>query len=64
MEVVNTHEKHGVVTQLLNLSAGITPNQFLQNLLQEPIEIVSFQEKLPSMEDIFISAVQQRNINN
>jgi ABC-2 type transport system ATP-binding protein len=64
MEVVNTHEKHGVVTQLLNLSAGITPNQFLQNLLQESIEIVSFQEKLPSMEDIFISAVQQRNINN
>lgn len=64
MEVVNTHEKEGVINQLMSLSPGITPNQFLQNLLQESIEIISFQEKLPSMEEIFISAVQQKNINN
>ena len=63
MEVVNTLEKEGVINQLLNLTPGITPNQFLQNLLQESIEIISFQEKLPSMEEIFISAVQQKNIN-
>jgi ABC-2 type transport system ATP-binding protein len=64
MEVVNTQEKEGVINQLLNLTPGITPNQFLQNLLQESIEIISFQEKLPSMEEIFISAVQQKNSNN
>jgi ABC-2 type transport system ATP-binding protein len=63
MEVVNTLEKEGVINQLLNLTPGITTNQFLQNLLQESIEIISFQEKLPSMEEIFISAVQQKNIN-
>jgi ABC-2 type transport system ATP-binding protein len=61
MTVIETKNQEGLTTQLLNIGNGLNPNQFLKNLLEENIEIVSFQEKLPSMEDIFISAVQQKN---
>jgi ABC-2 type transport system ATP-binding protein len=61
MTVIKTKNQDGLTTQLLNIGTGLNPNQFLKNLLEENIEIVSFQEKLPSMEDIFISAVQQKN---
>jgi len=61
MTVIETKNQEGLTTQLLNIGNGLNPNQLLKNLLEENIEIVSFQEKLPSMEDIFISAVQQKN---
>jgi len=61
MTVIETKNQDGLTTQLLNIGNGLNPNQLLKNLLEENIEIVSFQEKLPSMEDIFISAVQQKN---
>jgi ABC-2 type transport system ATP-binding protein len=63
MQVIETKEKDGYTSQLIHIGLHLNPNQFLQQLLQEPIGIVSFQEKLPSMEDIFISAVQQKNLN-
>lgn len=64
MQVIETKEKEGYITQLIHIGLDLSPNQFLQKFIQEPIGLVSFQEKLPSMEDIFISAVQQKNNNN
>ncbi|MCG9881152.1 MAG: ATP-binding cassette domain-containing protein [Bacteroidia bacterium] len=64
MQLVETQMNDGIVTQLFQIPDGVHINQLLQSLLQEPISLISFQEKLPSMEDIFISAVQQKNLTN
>jgi ABC-2 type transport system ATP-binding protein len=43
---------------LLQLANGILPNQVLQHCLNNNVQIQSFTEKLPSMNDIFIELVE------
>lgn len=64
MPFIDTQIQNGIITQKLQIPQGMTLNQWLQRLLQEPISLISFQEKLPSMEDIFIDTVQQKNLTN
>lgn len=64
MPFIDTQIQNGIITQKLQIPEGMTLNQWLQRLLQEPISLISFQEKLPSMEDIFIDTVQQKNLTN
>lgn len=49
---------------LLNLNESIPPNVLIKALLDLNIQIKSFGEKLPGMEEIFIDAVQQKNETN
>jgi ABC-2 type transport system ATP-binding protein len=43
---------------LVQLQNGVTPNQALQYCLEHQVQIQSFTEKLPSMNDIFIELVK------
>jgi ABC-2 type transport system ATP-binding protein len=49
---------------LISLKNNISNNHLIQNLLTQNIDIISFMEKLPSMEEIFIKAVESSNSNN
>ena len=44
-------------------AAGMTPNELIRHLLSK-VELVSFEEKLPGMNDIFIKVVGQSGANN
>ncbi len=57
-------ESNGIHTCLLELNNAMTNNQILQALLQKNISILSFGEQLPSMEEIFIQAVNQKSNSN
>jgi ABC-2 type transport system ATP-binding protein len=46
---------------LLNLEAGVSPNALLKELIEQA-EIHTFQEKIPSMNDIFISLVTGKSL--
>ena len=49
---------------ILSLKKEMKNNQIIQSLLEQNIEIMSFSEKLPSMEEIFIHAVESSNSIN
>ncbi len=44
---------------VVKIAEGLTPNQLLYELIQH-VEIHSFQEKIPSINDIFIAEVQKK----
>ncbi len=50
-------DKHISVVSLKQVTSG---NNLIRHLLTKEIEVLSFKEKLPSMEEIFIQAVQQK----
>ncbi|MFY8019967.1 MAG: ABC transporter ATP-binding protein [Bacteroidia bacterium] len=58
--VVETDSKRGK-SAIISLKQELKNNQIIQSLLQHNIEIMSFSEKLPSMEEIFIHAVESSN---
>lgn len=61
--LVNHHtEKDGKQTSIVNMNNEISTNQMIQHLLNKQVELKGFIEKLPSMEEIFIMSVQQKNI--
>ena len=55
----NTSE-NGFQRLTIEIIDGLTPNDIIANLLPRG-KIVSFKEKLPSMNDIFIKAVEEEN---
>jgi ABC-2 type transport system ATP-binding protein len=59
-EVLNKESDEDVNTFTIRLINNITPNQMLQ-LVLPTCEIISFQEIIPSMNDIFIMKVNQNN---
>ena len=46
---------------VIRADATVTPNQLLQSLIQQ-VEVHAFQEKMPTMNDIFIAEVQREPI--
>jgi ABC-2 type transport system ATP-binding protein len=48
----------GLHQSTLKLLSGATSNQLLQELINQKVDIVSFQEEIPSINDIFIQLVQ------
>lgn len=59
-EVLNKESDEDVHTFTMRLINNLTPNQMLQ-LVLPTCEIISFQEIIPSMNDIFIMKVNQNN---
>ncbi len=54
-------EKHQIHKISLSAIAPMSNRDILQHLLSSNINLISFKEELPSMEDIFIEAVKQKN---
>ncbi len=48
----------GVQKSTLKLLSGASSNQLLQELINQKVDIISFQEEIPSINDIFIQLVQ------
>lgn len=48
----------GIYESTIKLSDHVSSNQLLQDLLTQNIEIISFQEEIPSISDIFIQLVK------
>ncbi len=48
----------GLQKSTLKLLAGASSNQLLQELINQKVDIISFQEEIPSINDIFIQLVQ------
>ena len=48
----------GLVQSNLKLISGTSSNQLLQELINQKVDIVSFQEEIPSINDIFIQLVK------
>jgi ABC-2 type transport system ATP-binding protein len=48
---------------LISLKQNLNNNQIIQSIMNQNVEILSFSEKLPSMEEIFIKAVESSNLN-
>jgi ABC-2 type transport system ATP-binding protein len=48
----------GLIQSTLKLPEGISSNQLLQELINQKVDIVSFQEEIPSINDIFIQLVK------
>lgn len=48
----------GLHKSTLKLLSGASSNQLLQELINQKVDIVSFQEEIPSINDIFIQLVQ------
>ena len=63
VELLNTTTRNGNHIYTFGLGQGHSPNQLLQALLPYT-EVLGFSEKLPSMHDIFVSAVKQQPVNN
>lgn len=57
LEQVTLDDDHLCTT--LRIAEGLTPNQLLQELIQH-VEIHAFQEKIPSINEIFIAEVQKK----
>lgn len=53
-EVIRQHETN----LLLRIPQGVTNNQVLEHVMQQGVQIVSFQEVLPTLNDIFIRLVE------
>ncbi|MFH0892991.1 MAG: ATP-binding cassette domain-containing protein [Bacteroidota bacterium] len=56
-EVVYSHDIKGTVTARIQLSEGNNANDLLMSLIPH-IQIISFREMIPSMNDVFIHKVQ------
>ncbi len=58
------HQEHGdFMKATIKLPEGRSPNELLSSLIPN-VEIHSFREIIPGMNDIFISLVQQSNLQN
>jgi ABC-2 type transport system ATP-binding protein len=58
------HQEHGdYMKATIKLPEGCSPNELLSSLIPN-VEIHSFREIIPGMNDIFISLVQQSNLQN
>ncbi len=57
-EVLEQHENHGVLRASIRLTNGATPNDLLRYLIDR-IEVHSFVELVPSINDIFIRKVTE-----
>jgi len=62
-EVLEASTEDGLHTATFNLPAGKNPNDLIESLIPY-VEIVGFNELIPSMNDIFISTVNHVNTNN
>lgn len=57
-----SQKTNGNATQLLvQPKTNISNNKMLALLLQHPIELIAFEEQLPSIEDIFINTIKNAN---
>jgi len=61
LEMVSVVQKNNLNTALIKAKELMSNKQIIQLLLNTDINLISFAEKLPSMEEIFIEAVQQKN---
>lgn len=61
LEMVSVVQKNNINTALIKAKETMSNKQMIQLLLNTDINLISFAEKLPSMEEIFIEAVQQKN---
>ncbi len=61
-ELINITHQNGHYIYTFALGAAHSPNQLLQRIMPYT-EILEFREKLPSMHDIFVSAVKQQSLN-
>lgn len=59
-EVQEQSESHGAFRAAIRLQNGARPNDLLRYLI-ESVEVHSFQEKIPSINDIFIQKVQENS---
>ena len=59
--MVSVVQKNDLNTALVKAKELMSNKQMIQLLLNTDINLISFAEKLPSMEEIFIEAVQQKN---
>ncbi len=59
--LITSEEKHGVQKISISIQNKISNREILNHLLQSNINLLSFKEELPSMEEIFIEAVKQKN---
>lgn len=58
-QLVGQEEEEGMyIKSVIKAAPTITPNQVLQALIEQ-VEVHSFQEKIPTMNDIFIAEVQR-----
>lgn len=61
-ETFNSEHKldlgEGMHKSTLKLLSGVSSNQLLQELINQNVDIISFQEEIPSINDIFIQLVQ------
>ncbi len=58
-ELLNDKQQNGISKAQIKIPATATPNDLIQNLLPQ-IELVSFFEILPTMNDIFIQKVNEQ----
>jgi ABC-2 type transport system ATP-binding protein len=61
LEMVSVVQKNDLNIALVKAKELMSNKQMIQLLLNTDINLISFAEKLPSMEEIFIEAVQQKN---
>jgi ABC-2 type transport system ATP-binding protein len=62
-EVISTvSQPNGINDSRIKMVGETSSNDLLKILIQEPIQIVSFQEDIPSVSDIFIKLVQGDNV--
>jgi ABC-2 type transport system ATP-binding protein len=59
-ELISDIQKNGISLLQIKIPISATPNDLIQNLLPQ-IEILSFNEILPTMNDIFIQKVNEQN---
>ncbi len=62
IEVLNSTFEEGICTATFRLSGSKGPNDLLSTMLPH-VHIISFNELIPSMNDIFISTVNAENAN-
>ena len=60
-EIIEKHEEDGVCKAKVKLLRGTTPNQMLESVLPS-IKIISFNEVIPGMNDIFIQKVNEAHL--
>jgi len=64
LKIESNTNSDGVNNSIISLVQTKTNNELLMHLLSKGISIHTFGEKLPSMEEIFIMAVQQKHIQH
>ncbi|MCF8253116.1 MAG: ATP-binding cassette domain-containing protein [Bacteroidia bacterium] len=64
LKVESDTNSDGINNSIISLVQTKTNNELLMHLLNKGISIHTFGEKLPSMEEIFIMAVQQKHIQH